>query len=276
MAVPAALFIPAPRACCRAVAGKYNTIYSNKLFMYNEVALEKDRIRRHVWKLLTEHGVAKFPLPIEGRIPNFVGAEAAARFLINSELFRKAEVVFCNPDSPQRPVREAVLHHGKLLIMASPRLRTGFLMLNPKEIPRRFYRQASTIRGAFRWGKQVEFPPKIDLKVTGSVAVTLNGARLGKGGGYSDLEYAILREIGAVSEDTPIVTTVHELQIVEKIPMTKHDVPVDYIFTPKRAIETNTHYPKPQGIYLDDLPREKVENIPLLRKILSRKGIELK
>lgn len=243
--------------------------------MRDKVALEKDRIRRRVWRLLTEHGVARFPLPVEGRIPNFTGAEAAAMLLVNSDLFQNAETIFCNPDSPQRPVREAVLERGKLLIMASPRLRAGFLMLDSGEIPREFYRQASTIRGAFKWGKRVESPPKIDLKVTGSVAVSPDGARLGKGGGYSDLEYAILREMGAIDDDTPIVTTVHELQIVERIPMTKHDVPVDYIFTPGRVIETRTHYPKPRGIYLDELPLEKVENIPLLRKILSRKGVEV-
>jgi len=40
----------------------------------------KDEIRHAVWSQLKEHGVARFP-GAEGRIPNFVGAEACARLL---------------------------------------------------------------------------------------------------------------------------------------------------------------------------------------------------
>src|SRR5437879_2763506 len=70
----------------------------------------------------------------------------------------------------------------------------------------------------------------IDLIVAGSVAVDSGGARLGKGGGYSDLEFALARAVGVVDETTPIVTTVHELQVVDDtIPMTAHDVPLDVV-----------------------------------------------
>lgn len=257
MAVPAALLILARRACCRAVAGNYNSDSQDIMFMQGDLRETKDEIRRRVWRSLREKGVARFPFPIEGRIPNFVGAEAAASRLAGSRIYLDANVLFSNPDSPQRFVRELALRDGKTLVMASPRLRSGFILLDPKKIPSRYISQASTIRGAFRWGTRVEVPPQIDLKVTGSVAVTTNGARLGKGGGYSDLEYAILRELGCIDEDTPVVTTVHELQIVDYIPMTRHDVPVDYIFTPRRTIKTDTPFPKPRGIYPEELPREK-------------------
>ncbi|MEM1853428.1 MAG: 5-formyltetrahydrofolate cyclo-ligase, partial [Thermofilaceae archaeon] len=156
-----------------------------------EVRRQKEEIRRRVWRLLREKGVARPPFPIEGRIPNFAGAEAAAALLVRSRAFQKAEVVFCNPDSPQRPVREAALHYGKMVVMASPRLRSGFLVLNPSKIPRSAYREASTIAGAFKYGSQtLDKLPQIDLKVAGSVAVSAEGGRVGKGGGFSDLEYA--------------------------------------------------------------------------------------
>jgi len=238
------------------------------------VKLEKQKIRERIWRLLEERGVARFPRPIYGRIPNFRGAEEAAWKLVNHPIFRRARVVFSCPDSSQRPVREAVIRFRKTLVMASPRLRSGFLVIEPGIVPRGREREASTIRGAFKYGKQDEVPDfKIDIKVTGSVAVTLDGARVGKGGGYSDLEYAILREIGVLDENTPIITTVHELQIVDYIPMTRHDVPVDYIVTPKRIIETSHKYPKPPGIVLEELDRRKIEEIPLLRKILENKRL---
>ncbi len=238
-----------------------------------EARREKAEIRRRVWRLLLERGVALPPFPIEGRIPNFRGAEEAAARLVRSRAFERAEVVFCNPDSPQRPVREAALRMGKLLVMASPRLRSGFLVLDPSRIPRSAYREASTIAGAFKWGRQVlDRVPSIDLKVAGSVAVSAGGGRVGKGGGFSDLEYAILRVLGAVGETTPIATTVHDLQIVERVPMLKHDVPVDYIFTPRAAVEVSAPRRRPEGVYWELLTPQQVEAIPIL-KLLRERGL---
>ena len=54
------------------------------------------------------------------------------------------------------------------------------------------------------------------------------GYRLGKGGGYADLEYAMMRSLGFIDESTPVITTVHDCQIVD-IPdelMEDHDFDV--------------------------------------------------
>ena len=46
--------------------------------------------------------------------------------------------------------------------------------------------------------------PEIDFVLCGSVAVNLSGARVGKGGGYSDLEYGILIDAGKIDEHTTV------------------------------------------------------------------------
>ncbi|RLE81574.1 MAG: 5-formyltetrahydrofolate cyclo-ligase [Thermoprotei archaeon] len=236
------------------------------------VAKIKQQIRKRIWSEMERRNIAVFPRPVYGRIPNFKGHEVAAERLISSELFRKSKVIFCCPDSPQRPIREAAIRFNKILIMATPRLREGFLIIKRDYVPYGLERKASTIRGAFMYGKLCDIPSySIDLKVAGSVAVTIEGARLGKGGGYSDLEYAILRELRLISEKTPVVTTVHDIQIVDYIPVTKHDVPVDYIFTPSRAIKTKEIYKKPNGIYWDEISEDHMKNIPLLRKLYREK-----
>ncbi|MGD8398271.1 MAG: 5-formyltetrahydrofolate cyclo-ligase, partial [Anaerolineae bacterium] len=85
------------------------------------------------------------------------------------------------------------------------------------------------------------------------------------GGGYSDLEFAIAREAGLLSRDTPVVTTVHPLQVVDgPVPVTRHDVKLDYVVTPDEAIDTGRVGEQPAGIYWDELPREKVDAIPVL------------
>jgi 5-formyltetrahydrofolate cyclo-ligase len=77
---------------------------------------------------------------------------------------------------------------------------------------------------------------KIDLFVAGSVAVAPDGGRLGKGTGYSDQEYNILKNAGSLTAHTPVVTTVHDIQLVENTPSDQWDVPVNLIVTPTRII----------------------------------------
>lgn len=186
---------------------------------------------------MEEKGIATFPKPVFHRIPNFVGAQKAAANLRNLPEYKKARVVFCNPDSPQRPVREMALKDGKRVVMATPKLRKGFLLLDPKNISSNSISEASTISGAFKFGRRVEPEDiKIDLFIAGSVAVAPDGGRLGKGTGYSDQEYNILKEAESVASQTPVITTVHDIQIVEGIPRDKWDIPVNIVVTPTKTI----------------------------------------
>ena len=49
--------------------------------------------------------------------------------------------------------------------------------------------------------------------VIGSVAVSKDGYRIGRGNGYVDLDFGILVHAGLITKDTIIVTTVHDLQV---------------------------------------------------------------
>ena len=53
----------------------------------------------------------------------------------------------------------------------------------------------------------------VDLVVMGSVAAGEDGARLGKGGGFADLEFALAMAAGLIGPHTVFVTTVHEIQL---------------------------------------------------------------
>jgi 5-formyltetrahydrofolate cyclo-ligase len=217
---------------------------------------------------MEEARVTRFPRPF-GRIPNFVGAESAAQKLCATDAFEKAKTVFCCPDSPQRSVRLNILRAGKILVMASPRLREDFILLDSTRISSEHYMEASTIEGAFKYGRRVgPHDIVVDFKVTGSVAVTLDGGRVGKGGGYSDLEYGLLREFRCISEATLVGTTVHDLQVVVWLPMDpSHDMPLDLIATPTRLVKTVTRFPKPKGINWFLLSEQQVQDIPLLREL---------
>lgn len=99
--------------------------------------------------------------------------------------------------------------------------------------------------------------------------------RLGKGGGNSDLEYAIAIELGVITSATPIITTVHPLQIVTgRIALEPHDIPVDFIVTPEKSITTKTRISRPRGIYWDYLDEEKTAAIPLLKNMLLGRSVK--
>ncbi|MCW4026762.1 MAG: 5-formyltetrahydrofolate cyclo-ligase [Candidatus Bathyarchaeota archaeon] len=240
----------------------------------DDVVLEKDHIRRRIWELMEQSGVARFPRPVFGRIPNFEGSEKAARRLSEQSVFRSAKVVKVNPDAPQRKVRMSVLSSGKILIMPTPRLRKGFIILDPREIPERFLAKASTIRGAFSYGRLCSLKdlPKVDLVVAGSVAVSRDGVRIGKGGGYSELEYGFLRELDLVREDTPVLTTVHDIQIVDKVPREAQDLVVDAIITPTRTIRIKRRSSRLKGIIWELITENKLDDMPVLLELRRLTG----
>eukprot|EP00931_Biecheleriopsis_adriatica_P023516 TRINITY_DN14838_c0_g1_i1.p1 TRINITY_DN14838_c0_g1~~TRINITY_DN14838_c0_g1_i1.p1 ORF type:complete len:370 (-),score=64.31 TRINITY_DN14838_c0_g1_i1:35-1144(-) len=231
-------------------------------------------IRKRVWDYLEEHNIAANPRPVHHRIPNFVGAEQTAKQVEKLPEFHRARWVKVNPDSPQKEVRAATLRAGKMLLVPQPRLRTGFFsLLNPTKIEPSKYSYACTQAGVVEFGMPIDLDAdiKVDMIVIGSVAVNAaNGARLGKGEGFAELEYGMLRLMGAIDDDTPVVTCIHDCQLVDDIPSEKmlcHDVPVDIICTPTRIIRVERVLPKPQGIYWDKLSPQKLASIRILQQL---------
>jgi 5-formyltetrahydrofolate cyclo-ligase len=232
----------------------------------------KQAVREHVWRTLeAAHAV---PAGVHGHIPAFHDADAAADRLAGLGLWRAAHVVKAVPDRPQQPVRRRALEDGKLLYMAVPKLASplpfyrldpALLTVDPAE--------AASKEGAARAGDLVavaEMQP-IDLIVTGCVAVGRNGARLGKGAGYSDIEVALLSEAGLVGEHTVIATTVHPLQVLDDpIPETGHDFRVDIVVTPDEVIVCDTA-PRRGTLDWTSLTAEKIAAIPVLAQLAQRR-----
>ena len=233
--------------------------------------MDKQTLRERIWDELEESGEARFPFPPHGRIPNFAGARDAADRLADTDAWRAAEVLKANPDAPQLPVRRRALHEGKVVYMAQPRLRdeTPFMKLDPADIDESNLDAAATVSKMDGYAEPVgpDAVPHVDLVVSGSVAVTEQGARVGKGEGYSDLEFAVLSELGTVDATTTVATSVHELQVVaeDDAPAPDaHDVPMDLVATPERLVRTDSPYPRPNGIDWDALDEKRLDEIPVL------------
>ena len=111
----------------------------------------------------------------------------------------------------------------------------------------------------------------VDLITCGTVAVDRQGVRIGKGAGYSDIEVGLLVEAGLITPETTIVTTVHDLQVVdEPLPNDEHDFTVDYIVTPHEVIRCGPAY-RTQGLVWGNLGEEQIAAIPVLAAMANER-----
>jgi 5-formyltetrahydrofolate cyclo-ligase len=75
-------------------------------------------------------------------------------------------------------------------------------------------------------------PRECDLIVVPGIAFDLHGHRLGFGGGYYD---RLLREIASLRLGIPFVGLAYELQVLDSLPHTGHDVAVHILVTEGRV-----------------------------------------
>lgn len=235
---------------------------------------DKHEVREYMWALLEREGKVQSPSKAHGKIPNFVGAGLAADRLASLWAWQQSRVLKINPDKAQRPVRENALIEERLVYMPVPRLADAlpFYALDPDRLgvsPQ----QAASKEGAARVGDNVgvdQLEP-VDLVVCGTVVVNRDGIRVGKGGGFSDLEVAMLIEAGLVHSNTIFATTVHPLQVVnEPLPETDHDFRVDVIVTAEETTWCGQQE-RPPGILWDHLEDDKIAAVPFLADLAAKR-----
>jgi 5-formyltetrahydrofolate cyclo-ligase len=243
---------------------------------------EKDALRSGVWDALDTGGFAMGPT--WSHIPNFIGADTAAWHLSRTEAWQKARTVKCNPDPPQIPLRLRALYEGKVLYAPVPYLTREFpyLRIDPARIAAKgvSFELAATSEGYMMHGERIGFEDvePLDFCIVGSVAVSREGGRTGKGAGFADLETGIFRELGIIGPTTPMATTVHSSQLVDnaRVVMMPHDSPLDYVATEAELIVTGNTSPRPKGVAWDFVQPDQFETIPFLTalrdRMLARQG----
>ena len=231
----------------------------------------KQSARQAIWDRLKTEKLAAFPFPPHGRIPNFKGAKDAALRLFDEPEWRDAKCIKVNPDSPQKYVRAEALRRGIVVYVPTPKLKAGFLKIDPAKIPFDAIVDASMMSRCARWAEPVALGdlPQMDAIVTGCVAVTESGRRAGKGAGYSDIEFAILRELG--HDSVPVATTVNDVQVVVAFPIESNDLPLTVIATPTQIYRVASPPPAPTGIEWDRLTAQDLDDMPMLKELRDMK-----
>ncbi|XP_069105574.1 methenyltetrahydrofolate synthase domain-containing protein-like isoform X2 [Argopecten irradians] len=235
--------------------------------------ITKQSIRKVVWDYLEQNNMVNFPRPVYNRIPNFKGAANAAEKVPTMSEFKSARVVKVNPDKPQENVRFLTLEANKTLLVPTPRLRTGLFnrIVVPEGANKDMLRICSTTQGVREHSEPIGLDDKIkvDLIIIGSVAVSKEGFRIGKGEGFGDLEYAMMKSMGAIDDSTIVISTVHDCQVLD-IPeslMTPHDVQVNYIVTPMEIIKCDCKRAQPKGIIWSYITPKKMRQVAILKRL---------
>lgn len=236
----------------------------------------KDVVRSEVWRTLEATGTSVGPA--WSLIPNFVGADVAAWRLAQTDEWRRARTIKTNPDAPQIPIRLRALYEGKIVYAPVPYLTKSFpyLRIDPRKMVEKgiSFELAATSQGFVEHGEKLEFEQiePLDFCVVGSVAVGRKGGRTGKGAGFADLETAIFRELGIVSDITPMATTVHSSQLVDdaRVVIEAHDTPLDFIATEAELIRTHHAGRRPGGVDWARVRPDQFDTIPFLADLRNR------
>jgi 5-formyltetrahydrofolate cyclo-ligase len=235
------------------------------------------RLRHIVWARLVEvaRPDSRFDLDLTKFIPDFEGSEVCLERLCALPEYRAAKTVVVMPDNNLESTRAQVLADGKRLLACTYAMLRGFVLLDGKRIASRDRTLAATLDGMERFSPPLSFEAfqaagPADLVVTGATGVTRNGVHFGKGQGYLDMEWGLLRELGLVDGETPVVASVHDCQVIDEVvPYAEFDVTVDVILTPSEALRCG-RLPKPPGIFWDRLPRELLATRPYLEDLRAQ------
>jgi len=189
----------------------------------------------------------------EGHVLTGPDFELAAMQVKQLPEFQRAKVVRVLPFWRGFRIRLAALRAGKTVVVAHPVTHT-LNVLDPAKINQTEHLFAATEDGIAHFGEPLGLDHNIsvDLFVVGSVAVNPStGCRLAAFGQLEELEYAALRELKALGDDVPVVTSVLDYQLVDDIPSSHVEcdlVPADIICTPRYPIRVQRTLPKPEGI----------------------------
>ena len=85
----------------------------------------------------------------------------------------------------------------------------------------------------------------------------------------------MMSSMGAVNQDTVVITTVHDCQVKDDLPehlFGEHDLGVDFIVTPTKTIRCENKRARPKGISWELLTREKFSKIPVLTTLRRREA----
>ncbi|XP_061401335.1 uncharacterized protein LOC133337087 [Musca vetustissima] len=234
----------------------------------------KRSLRLQTWKKFKEANLGLQRGGIFNRMPAFVDSDKAVTLLTETEEFKKAKEVKIQIDRALNGAKLQTLNAGKNLYLPSTRKSKAlFLKVEvPAEADDEKKNEILNVRNVEEYRTEIGLDNKVvlDMVIIGSVVVSRDGYRLGRGNGFIDLDIGLLIEAGAITPNTLIVTLVHDAQVVDNLPTNlfqKHDAPVDLIVTPTEVIRVAKRPPRPTGLFWELISERRLKAVPVLESL---------
>lgn len=247
-----------------------------------------------VYQELIQHAVpdARFNYDFLSYVPDFRGSEHALSRLTTLPAYSAARVILVTPDNSLEALRARALHDGKTVLVATYRLRRGFILLQPGRIDSARYEVAATLDGMEKpgIGRPVTLAQmrdeglRVDLCVTGGLVFNVQGVTIWEGENLFEVQWALLRDIGAIAspEDTAVVAVAHECQVVDEVrigmetmtPARQGEVQADFVITPEATFEVQGARKPACGIDFENVGQDALQNIPPLQELRGIRMME--
>ncbi|XP_034488985.1 methenyltetrahydrofolate synthase domain-containing protein isoform X2 [Drosophila innubila] len=234
----------------------------------------KRSLRVQTWKKIQEGKVGIGFNGIFNRIPAFVDADKAAALLTQEEEFKKAQHIKVTIDRALHDFKEQSLLANKSVYLPSTRDSSALCLKVevPADATDEQKKESLRVQDIQKFRSEINLDSKLklDMVVIGSVVVSRDGYRIGRGNGFADLDIGLLIELGAITPETAIVTIVHDVQVVDTLPVNlfqKYDSPVDIIVTPTEVIRVSKRLPRPNGVFWELLSERRLKILPVLQQL---------
>ncbi len=223
--------------------------------MTNTVSTDDRRklIWAQVYQNLLQHAIpdSRFNYDFLASTPDFRGSSAAVDRLVALPCYQNARTLLVTSDNSLEQLRFRALKDGKKLLVATYRLRRGFVLLNPSFIDVDRIAHAACLDGMEKPGvgrlislaQLQEEKFSIDLCATGGLAFNQQGVTVWEGQALFEVQWAMLQDIQCLGTNVPVVAIAHACQVVNETelgleaikPSKPGEVQCDYVVTPDQT-----------------------------------------
>ncbi|KAI8937960.1 hypothetical protein NX059_005642 [Plenodomus lindquistii] len=245
-----------------------------------------------VYKELIRHAMpdSRFCYDFLSFTPDFRRSEAAVVHLSELPCYKNASTILATPDNSLEGLRYRALQDGKKVLVATYRLRRGFILLDPTRIEEMEWRYAACLDGMEKpgAGRTMSMAQLRDEGVTadmcaiGALALNKQGVIIWEGQSLFEVQWAMLQDIGVLIGNAPVACVVHGCQVVDEnalgeerfVPNKKGEVQCDFIVTPEHVLHIENAVNPKGRIDFKTVDPEALDSIPPLQELKGMRMME--
>jgi 5-formyltetrahydrofolate cyclo-ligase len=222
--------------------------------------------------------------------PDFRDSVSAIERIVGLSCYQSAETILVMPDNSLEQLRLRALKDGKKVLVATYRLRRGFVLLQPGRISEAKYELAACLDGmekpgigrAITLAQMRDECIRVDMCAVGGLAFNKQGVTIWEGHNLFEVQWAILRDMNILATQIPVVAMAHACQVVDEAklglenvrPDKQGEVQCDFVVTPEYVLTINGAQKPTGGINFDAVDPDGLHNIPPLQELRGIRMME--